>query len=406
MVIRLGLTKKVCVSLLKNLSDSSTELFTSKGKMAKELLGEDLRLASQVLSRVCEKDSLGELFAKFSIDRDPQCPMKLWSDNVMEELKEVYSCRTLSGAKKEMLRSTLSYIRQVEKSWEFQQELWDEKETTMKKYGLASKDALTYGSTSFTLWRDVVALPCVQEALHPAKKPKVAILGSSQGLLALYTDALCNSFVRNTGGDHVTIEGWEIQPCLHEVAEDIIGNVSGDVGHVSVHLEDMFEADLSGFVVVVLTSLCWDNQTRLKIAKKLSRELQAGALVVDYQEGTFKDFALDATSSLYGDSSGGSGGEKEGGEEDEGRAAKPASVKDASIDQLSKALDDGLADAIEAFWNGEELVVSPPSPQEGTPKKEKGEDKNETVGTFKVESLTEGTCSWSNQQTIYIHKKQ
>ena len=174
----------------------------------------------------------------------------------------------------------------------------------MQKYNVTRKEALTYGSTSFSLWRDVMALPCVRDALHPAKKPKMAILGSSQGLLSLYSDALCNSFMKNTGANPVVIEGWEIQECLHEIANDILNNVIGDVSSVKAHHENMFDADLSGFNVVVLTSLCWDSQTRLKIAKKLSRELHAGSLVIDYREGTFRDFDMDITNTLYSESVG------------------------------------------------------------------------------------------------------
>ncbi len=399
-----ALTRKVCVSLLRNLSETSVELFSSKGEKAKELLGEDLRLASQVLSRVCNKDSLGSLFVKFSIDQDPQSPMKLWRDKVMQELEEVYSCRTLSVSKKEMLRTALTYVRQVEKSWEFQLELWDMKTDTMEKYGVSTKESLTYGTTSFSLWRDVMALPLVREALHPAKKPKVAVLGSSQGLLCLYTDALCNSFVKNTGGDSVLIEGWEIQECLHGIAEDLLESVSGDTNNVRVHMADMFTADLSRFNVVVLTSLCWDNETRLKIAQKCARELEVGSLVIDYQEGTFKDFDLDTTSNLYGRTTGGNGGDgktsTKGGKEG---AVTPPSVTEASIGQLTRALDNALADAIEAYWNGDELLV-PPAPEKKVHMAEEAREK--TGGRFKVESLAEGACSWSNKQTLYIHRKK
>ena len=53
------------------------------------------------------KGQPGDLFVKFSIDRDPQSPMKLWSEKVMQELQEVYSCSELSASKKEILRARL-----------------------------------------------------------------------------------------------------------------------------------------------------------------------------------------------------------------------------------------------------------------------------------------------------------
>jgi len=399
------LSKKVCISMLKNLAETSTSLFSSSGAKAQALMEEDLKLASQVLAKICDKDSLQEVCEKFSLDRDECAPMKMWSDKVTSELKEVYSCPRLSPQKREMLRTTLSYIRQVEKSYEFQQCLYDEKEKTVKTHGVPSKEALTYGSTSFSLWKDVLELPSVRAVLETRegkKGPKVAILGSSQGLLCLYTDALCNSFVENSD-ERVCISGWEIIPCLHEIADDIMRNVSTELSHIQVHLQDMLRADLSDFDVVVLTSLCWDSHTRLKIAKKLSQDLRRGSLVLDYREDTFSQFGLDDTSSLYSQPKGGN--EVEGGEEEYSKSKEYVAIQEASTDHLLKALDDGLADAIEAFWRGEEycVPVTPPRAKakaKGT--RTKFEDEKEG-GKFRLEGLTEGSCSWSNQQGIYVH---
>ena len=79
------------------------------------------------------------------------------------------------------------------------------------------------------------------------------------------------------------------------------------------------------------------------------------------------------------------------------------SIHEQSIEQLIKVPDHGLANAMEAFRNGFELEVLPTTTNEVPVVK--GEEKRESRGTFTVNSLVEGACSWSNAQTIYVHMK-
>jgi hypothetical protein len=50
----------------------------------------------------------------------------------------------------------------------------------------------------------------------------------------------------------------------------------------------MMDADVSSAGIVILSSLCWDEETKIKMAQKLLNELPVSALVVDYSMDTFK----------------------------------------------------------------------------------------------------------------------
>ena len=62
----------------------------------------------------------------------------------------------------------------------------------------------------------------------------------------------------------------------------------------------MMTADVSDSDIIILTSLCWDEDTRKCIANKLSNEMKSGAVVVDYRADTFSDFGLDSSTYAYG----------------------------------------------------------------------------------------------------------
>jgi len=62
----------------------------------------------------------------------------------------------------------------------------------------------------------------------------------------------------------------------------------------------MMHADVSQTDVLVLTSLCWDKETRKRVAHKLSSEMKLGSVVVDYRGETFSDFGLDFSTYIYG----------------------------------------------------------------------------------------------------------
>ena len=64
------------------------------------------------------------------------------------------------------------------------------------------------------------------------------------------------------------------------------------------NFETMMKANLELVDIVVLTSLCWDIQTRNMIAHRLVTELPLGAIVIDYQE-TFAEFDYGVSCCFY-----------------------------------------------------------------------------------------------------------
>lgn len=59
-------------------------------------------------------------------------------------------------------------------------------------------------------------------------------------------------------------------------------NMLMQVQDVAFHAEDMLEADLQDTAVLMLTSLCWDKALSDAAMHKISTELPAGSLVIDY----------------------------------------------------------------------------------------------------------------------------
>jgi hypothetical protein len=420
-----SVARRTCVATLKELADASNKLFSSTGMQAKEIMQQEITMAEQLLTRICSVQDLEEVMKKYSVDLDEQAPMKLWSESMTTELKSVYTCPVLSSEKKEMLRSALSYIRQVEKTYPFQQALWDDKQEASGKYG-SPVDTFTYGSSSFALWSELMALAPVQKALKrspSSSSPKrVAIFGSSHGLLSLYTDALFNS---KAGPNDVRVEisGWEVLPALHDMAQDILANVESDVCNIKGYQEDMNKADVSECDVVVLTSLCWDKKTRGKVAAKLARELPPGAVVVDYRDDTFSEFGLDHTRSLYGAAGVAAVDDEEEEEEEveveveEEDSSTPA-VQGATEHALTAALDNALAMWFESYLTGQPssklLPPAPPKKRSAATSRRSGTRKTQQhsnsssagiATAFRVEAVVEGACSWGETQKIYVHKR-
>lgn len=56
------------------------------------------------------------------------------------------------------------------------------------------------------------------------------------------------------------------------------------VQDVAFYAKDMLEADLHDTAVLMLTSLCWDMDLCDAAMQKISTELPAGSLVIDYTD--------------------------------------------------------------------------------------------------------------------------
>ena len=156
-------------------------------------------------------------------------------------------------------------------------------------------------------------------------------------------------------------------------------------------LGDMLQADISKADVVILTSLCWDNNTRDRVSYKLAAELSPGALVVDYQTDTFERVGLEVRGGSHQGQGRGCGG---GGDSSTapvtatttapaGLPVSPSPSPSPSVSALN-ALDKAL--------------------QRGTCKSSAMSESHRRCGThgFKLEGMVSGPVSWGEDQSIAL----
>ena len=216
------------------------------------------------------------------------------------------------------LAATVAIVRERERTYAFLKALWDGKQEKAKSLG-CSAGQFTYGSSMMSLWRTAtrhktwvrVQAKAGARQRKGGKPMQSVVLGSSQGLLAAY---LCHCF----WADHeaaasppppssssrscdtsLIVYGYEVLSCLHTTAQEVATCVSESIGNYACAvpvLADMFSADLSSADAVILTSLCWDEPTRRRMAWKLARELPRGAVVVDFTADTFDLVGLEMDS--------------------------------------------------------------------------------------------------------------
>jgi hypothetical protein len=295
------ITKKSAVATLKELQIISTELFRESGATAQSLIDDELPSNERVVISMCTKEGI-------DIQAESRCGSKN-EDELSTLLARVKDRNSSLGL---AIEAAILFVREVESKYKFQQRLWDEKQEVSSELS-CSFDHLTYGSSSFTLWAELMQQDIVQRALAPGVEREFVIFGSSQGLLSLYTHALAvhhglhaplpstvsDSFNSNkiTGNPTnkpetcgsgaafprvVRCIGYEVLPSLWALSNFLASkHFRGQHSdHLLFHLRDMMLADVSVTDVLVLTSLCWDTDTRKRVAHKLIREMKRGAVVV------------------------------------------------------------------------------------------------------------------------------
>ena len=158
---------------------------------------------------------------------------------------------------------------------------------------LYSEDNFAYGSTPFaTFWRVVQECPALSRAM--ARMAKVQqenygifmnqrgfqVWGSSSGWLVFYAALGCK----------VAGVGYELLRCHVDFANGVVMSMLNALAKPPVFIHgdvlEMADCDVMQFPPVVwLTSQCWDPSLKTAVAEKLTRQCEAGALVVDYGEG-------------------------------------------------------------------------------------------------------------------------
>ena len=145
-----------------------------------------------------------------------------------------------------------------------------------------TEENFAYGSTPFGSWLRVIsACPELASTMREladeagrdaGKSPGYAVWGSSSGWLVFYAALSLG----------VPSVGYEILKCHVDAARRVAAanDVSEDLA--SFALGDATEAPLDGVRVVVLTSQCWDEALKTRVARRLAEDLAPGALAVDY----------------------------------------------------------------------------------------------------------------------------
>ena len=176
-----AITKKGAVAAMKELQTLGASLFEGSGQTVQELLDEEFPYLDKMVASMCAKEGI-----------DPDADVRLSEQHLqsdaalsrlLEEMKGRYYTNGLA------MEESLLFVRDLEAKYAFQQGLWHEKQEVVKDTH-CSLDNLTYGSSSLTLWANLMSQEPVQRALTPGSERQVVIFGSSQGLLALYTHAL------------------------------------------------------------------------------------------------------------------------------------------------------------------------------------------------------------------------
>lgn len=218
----------------------------------------------------------------------------------------------------------------------------------------------------------------------------MAIFGSSQGLLAFYTHFL---------NRNIWIQGFEILPTLHRIANAFIEKYL--IENIELKLGDMLNADVSHSDIVVLTSLCWDKQTKTQVAHKLSKELKDGCIVIDYQSDTFASNDLEVKTKRSRRTRAQPTNSKVKSREMNDTSAKVAKTM-TKIDEMMNILDNALA-RFELHGKNDNMLSSSIS---ATLTSNSCLDPGLDPGKFFLEDIVQGSVSWSMSQKLYIFSCQ
>lgn len=395
--------KRVKIGLLKDLQAASDLLFRSHGT---DIAGCNDTL--QDVNNTITKLKICQTEASDSTTRQREKELEV----------EDYSLYAKLELENDMDLLSLSYIsrcvKQIESTFQFQLQLWQEKQSVHASLN-CSTEQLTYGSTNFSLWhRLMTECTAIKEMLAPAlnRAQHVAIFGSSQGLLAFYTSAMYPAAI---------ITGYEILPSLSNIANMLKKKFTPD-SPINFLCEDMFGAAIRWTSMVVLTSLCWDAETRKRVAEKLSKELVSGAIVVDYRSNTFSEWGLELSNSHYSSKYHPAHGPEEHHESNATVSTAPSRIRNscshdamailrrhAQHASISKAPIERLINALSSAVVGSmgKVVGGYPSTSDKYGAIQNDQDAEQSQGLFRLVHVLEGGASWAQRgnQSVYVYQK-
>ena len=310
--------KRGAVAAMKELQGLGTALFKEGGQNVHLLMDEEFPALEKMISSMCEKAGVDSTGNELQLQNSQN---EIALSSLLEDLKKTNFVNGLA------IQEAILFVRSCEAKYTFQQNLWNEKQDVMKDLD-CSVDNLTYGTSSLTLWAELMSQETIKRALAPGAERLVVFFGASQGLLALYTHALAVHHGLHTPDLGTSVDsfntskitglplnkasiqkphrivrcvGYEVLPTLWAVSNylSIKHFRSEHNDHISFNLQDMLQADVTRADIVVLTSLCWDTEIRKLVAQKLANEMKPGSVVVDYRAETFSEFGLDPSAAVY-----------------------------------------------------------------------------------------------------------
>lgn len=74
-------------------------------------------------------------------------------------------------------------------------------------------------------------------------------------------------------------DGVELSNERYDIAQNLKNNVVKNSNKVNFHNKDLFDLDLKKYNVVYTSNLCFNEDTNLKLANKLSKELKNGSYI-------------------------------------------------------------------------------------------------------------------------------
>lgn len=141
-----------------------------------------------------------------------------------------------------------------------------------------SSENFSYGSTPFSSWIELfVRCPELKIRAQTLATDGLAyvVFGSSAGWLVFYGAFALGASSR----------GFEILRTLHDTATSARAEIDPewkDSVNIEFNHADMLSASLENVGLIVLTSLCWDDDVHEAACAKLDAELLSGAFVIDY----------------------------------------------------------------------------------------------------------------------------
>jgi len=189
-------------SSLTFLSDAKglIDSFLSSNGENQLLISKKISEAKQRINRL--KSRLPHFVSRISDEEKLEFELNLVAS--MADRYPSISLKTISEAIKE--------VRDAEKTFIFQQKLLSDKQAASQKLHCEITQ-FSYGSTSFRFWENILRSSRLMSKIASLQKsnktPHVVILGSSQGLLCIFTALIMPS---------CTCVGYEILPTLHNVA--------------------------------------------------------------------------------------------------------------------------------------------------------------------------------------------